>query len=121
MTARDYRHAAIALQIALVDAAREQLGARVTSASASGWPITWRELLRIERRAFARSSVQACDPTVLEIFPRLAESRWLNPGLDAAADLSRDDDLPVVIVRTMRDALRAQPDAASSDGSGSVA
>ncbi|MEX3630062.1 MAG: DUF2471 family protein [Burkholderia sp.] len=123
LTAHDYRHAAAALQIALIDAARERLDVRVTTVSALGWPITWGELLTIERRAFARSSVQACDPTVLEIFPRLENSRWLNPGLSVEADLNRDDDdLPIVImiVRAMRNAIRNMPEAAPRNDSGPV-
>uniref|UniRef100_UPI003BEEF22A DUF2471 domain-containing protein n=1 Tax=Burkholderia arboris TaxID=488730 RepID=UPI003BEEF22A len=123
LTAHDYRHAAATLQTALIDAAREQLGVRVTTASALGWPITWGELLTIERRAFTRSSVQACDPAALKIFPRLVGSRWLNPGLSVEADLNRDDDdLPVVIliVRAMREAIRELPDSAPRDDSGPV-
>lgn len=117
----DYRRAATALQTALVSAARDRLGARVTQISALGSPITWGELLEVERRAFARSSFQVFDPIVLDIFARLENSRWLNPGLDAEADLIRDDDdLPVVmlIVRAMREAVREMSDAPSRNGNG---
>ncbi|WP_323123797.1 DUF2471 family protein [Burkholderia alba] len=115
VSSQDYRRAATALQIALVSAARERLGARVTQTVALGWPITWGELLEVERRAFARSSLQVL-AAVLDSFARLENSRWLNSGLDVEADLMRDDDdLPVVvlIVRAMRESVRDMADAPS--------
>lgn len=74
--------------------------------------LSWQALLDVEELAFSNAGfLNRNDPTVIDAFIRLRDSRLLSADVDEPVDWRRDDDdLPAVylIVRAMLEAEAAE-------------
>ncbi|RQT70743.1 DUF2471 domain-containing protein [Burkholderia cepacia] len=105
---RAARQAVVDLQRVVGGPAQRALGLRRRSHPAAVRTMSWQALLNVEELAFSNSGfLNRNDPTVVDAFIRLRDSRLVAADVEEAVDWKRDDDdLPAVylIVKAMLEA-----------------